>query len=103
MLIFILQDLISLLPLKLVILYILIHFVYFLDVKIYNLAKLQLEKKLYPNVTHISSIDVHPAGDNIILGSYDCRLSWFDLDLSTKPYKSFRYLACFFKLLLILF
>ena len=30
------------------------------------------------------------AGDNLIVGSYDCRLSWFDLDLSTKPYKTLR-------------
>lgn len=31
------------------------------------------------------------AGDHVICGSYDCRLSWFDLDLSTKPYKMLRY------------
>lgn len=30
-------------------------------------------------------------GDHVICGSYDCRLSWFDLDLSTKPYKMLRY------------
>lgn len=30
-------------------------------------------------------------GDHVICGSYDCRLSWFDLDLSTKPYKVLRY------------
>lgn len=29
-------------------------------------------------------------GDNVICGSYDCRLAWFDLDLSTKPYKMLR-------------
>lgn len=27
----------------------------------------------------------------MICGSYDCRLSWFDLDLSTKPYKMLRW------------
>lgn len=31
------------------------------------------------------------SGDNIIVGSYDLRLSWFDLDLSNKPYKTLRY------------
>lgn len=30
---------------------------------------------------------VHPSGDHIILGSYDKKLCWFDLDLSSKPYK----------------
>ncbi|GAA6072523.1 ribosome biogenesis protein bop1, partial [Tachysurus ichikawai] len=29
--------------------------------------------------------------DNVICGSYDCRLAWFDLDLSTKPYKVLRH------------
>lgn len=29
-------------------------------------------------------------GDNIIIGSYDKRLSWFDLSLSVKPYKTLR-------------
>lgn len=27
----------------------------------------------------------------MICGSYDCRLAWFDLDLSTKPYKVLRH------------
>ena len=31
------------------------------------------------------------AGDHVIVGSYDCKLSWFDLDLSTKPFKTLRY------------
>lgn len=29
-------------------------------------------------------------GDNVIIGSYDARLCWFDIDLSTKPYKILR-------------
>lgn len=29
-------------------------------------------------------------GDNLIVGSYDRRLCWFDMDLSTKPYKTLR-------------
>lgn len=33
---------------------------------------------------------VHPKGDNLIVGSYDRRLCWFDMDLSTKPYKTLR-------------
>lgn len=41
-------------------------------------------------VKWISSIDVHPGGDNVICGSYDCRVSWFDMDLSTSPYKTMR-------------
>jgi len=60
-------------------------------IKIYNLSKLRLEKKLVPAVKWISSFDIHPGGDNIIMGSYDKRVCWFDMDLSTKPYKVLRY------------
>ncbi len=30
-------------------------------------------------------------GDNVIVGTYDKRLNWFDMDLSTKPFKTLRY------------
>lgn len=61
-------------------------------VKVYDLAKQVLIKKLLTNVQWVSSLDVHPGGDNLIIGSYDSRLSWFDLDLSSKPYKTLKYL-----------
>jgi ribosome biogenesis protein ERB1 len=57
---------------------------------VYNLAKQELSKKLVTGVKWISSMDVHPGGDNVIIGSYDRRLCWFDLDLSNKPYKTLR-------------
>ncbi|XP_062846345.1 ribosome biogenesis protein bop1 [Trichomycterus rosablanca] len=60
-------------------------------VRIYNLIKQELTKKLMANCKWISSMAVHPAGDNVVCGSYDCRLAWFDLDLSTKPYKVLRH------------
>ncbi|KAJ1965637.1 Ribosome biogenesis protein erb1 [Dipsacomyces acuminosporus] len=60
-------------------------------VRIYNLMQQALIKTLQPGVKWISSVDVHPKGDNVIVGSYDKKLSWFDLDLSTKPYRSIRY------------
>ncbi|KAB5531118.1 hypothetical protein PHYPO_G00137210 [Pangasianodon hypophthalmus] len=60
-------------------------------VRIYNLIKQELTKKLMANCKWISSMAVHPGGDNVICGSYDCRLAWFDLDLSTKPYKMLRH------------
>ncbi|XP_069372671.1 ribosome biogenesis protein bop1 isoform X1 [Paralichthys olivaceus] len=61
------------------------------SVRIYNLVKQEMTKKLQANSKWISSMAVHPGGDHVICGSYDCRLSWFDLDLSTKPYKMLRY------------
>mmetsp|Transcript_25522 Transcript_25522/g.71519 ORF Transcript_25522/g.71519 Transcript_25522/m.71519 type:complete len:641 (+) Transcript_25522:1-1923(+) len=62
-------------------------------VRVYNLAKRELVKKLNPNVKWISSIAVHPQGDNLLLGSYDKRVIWFDVDLSSKPYQTMRYHA----------
>ncbi|KAJ2707176.1 Ribosome biogenesis protein erb1 [Coemansia sp. IMI 203386] len=60
-------------------------------VRIYNLMQQRLVKTLQPGVKWISSVDVHPQGDNVIVGSYDKKLSWFDLDLSDKPYRAIRY------------
>uniref|UniRef100_A0A8C9RK35 Ribosome biogenesis protein BOP1 n=1 Tax=Scleropages formosus TaxID=113540 RepID=A0A8C9RK35_SCLFO len=60
-------------------------------VRVYNLIKQELMKKLMANCKWISSMAIHPGGDNVICGSYDSRLSWFDLDLSTKPYKVLRH------------
>ncbi|KAF3159253.1 Ribosome bioproteinsis protein erb1 [Orbilia oligospora] len=60
-------------------------------IKIYDLAKAELSKTLKPGARWISSIDIHPQGDNLIVGSYDKRLLWHDLDLSTKPYRTLRY------------
>uniref|UniRef100_A0A672Z7J9 Ribosome biogenesis protein BOP1 n=2 Tax=Sphaeramia orbicularis TaxID=375764 RepID=A0A672Z7J9_9TELE len=60
-------------------------------IRIYNLVKQEMTKKLQANSKWISSMDVHSSGDHVICGSYDCRLGWFDLDLSTKPYKMLRH------------
>ncbi|KAF9544614.1 Ribosome biogenesis protein erb1 [Mortierella hygrophila] len=60
-------------------------------VRQYNLQRQELVKTMQTGVKWISSLDVHPAGDNLIIGSYDKRLCWFDLDLSSKPYKTLRY------------
>ncbi|XP_031589417.1 ribosome biogenesis protein bop1 [Oreochromis aureus] len=61
------------------------------SIRIYNLVKQEMTKKLQANSKWISSMAVHPGGDHVICGSYDCKLSWFDLDLSTKPYKMLRH------------
>lgn len=60
-------------------------------VRIYDLMAQTLVKQLQPNVRHVSSVDVHPNGDNVLVGSYDRRLVWHDLDLSDRPYKTLRY------------
>ena len=35
-------------------------------------------------------MDIHPSGDHLIVGGYDRKLCWFDLELSDKPYKILR-------------
>eukprot|EP00116_Pleurobrachia_bachei_P000716 sb/3460978/ len=57
-------------------------------VRVYNLVKQAMVRKLVCGVKWASCMAVHPKGDNLIVGSYDKTLVWFDMDLSTKPYKS---------------
>ena len=48
-------------------------------------------KKLLTGTNFNSCMDVHPYGDNLIVGSYDKSLCWFDLDLANTPYKKLKY------------
>ena len=60
-------------------------------VRIYNLMKQELTKKLMTGSKWISSLAIHPQGDNVLVGTFDKRVQWFDLDLSTSPYQVLRY------------
>lgn len=60
-------------------------------IRVYDLQAQKLAKKLLPGVAWLSSIDVHPMGDNVLTGSYDKRVTWHDTDLSARPYKILRY------------
>ena len=64
----------------------------------YNLAEQTLLKTLTPGIRWISSMDVHPSGDHLIVGGYDRKLCWFDLELSDKPYKVLRCVALSFSM-----
>ncbi|CAH1759087.1 10176_t:CDS:10 [Entrophospora sp. SA101] len=46
-------------------------------VRVYDLLKQELIKSLQSDSKWISSLDIHPMGDNLIVGSYDKRLCWF--------------------------
>ncbi|CAG9853736.1 unnamed protein product [Phyllotreta striolata] len=59
-------------------------------VRIYDLVKQALMKKLLTNSKWISCMAIHPLGDNLVVGTYDRKMLWFDLDLSTKPYQTLR-------------
>ncbi|MBA0833423.1 hypothetical protein Goarm_005872 [Gossypium armourianum] len=60
------------------------------NVRVYDLLKQKLIKKLETQLREVSSIAVHPAGDNLIVGSKEGKLCWFDMDLSSKPYKTLK-------------
>jgi WD40 repeat protein len=59
-------------------------------IRVYNLAEQKLLKTLNPGSKWISSMDIHPSGTHLIVGGYDRKLCWFDLELSDKPYKILR-------------
>lgn len=58
------------------------------NIRIYDLVKQEIVKKLISNSKWISHMSIHPGGDNVLVGTYDRKVLWFDLDLATKPYKS---------------
>lgn len=60
-------------------------------IRLYHLVEQKLVKKLISGCKWISSIDIHPSGDHVIVGSYDRRVVWFDLDLSSTPYKTLKF------------
>nr|NVI69900.1 putative ribosome biogenesis protein BOP1 homolog [Cucujiformia] len=50
-------------------------------VRIYDLVKQTLIKKLITNSKWISTMAIHTGGDNLLVGTYDRKMLWFDLDL----------------------
>lgn len=61
------------------------------NIRVYHLVKQAMVKRLLSGCRWISTMDVHPSGDHVIIGSLDRRMVWFDLDLSSTPYKTLKY------------
>lgn len=59
-------------------------------IRVYDLVKQEQIKKLITNSQWISGMSIHPKGDNLLVSTYDKKILWFDLDLSTKPYQTLR-------------
>ncbi|XP_010522988.1 PREDICTED: ribosome biogenesis protein BOP1 homolog isoform X2 [Tarenaya hassleriana] len=60
------------------------------NVRVYDLLKKRLIKKLETGLREVSSMSIHPSGDNLIVGSKEGKICWFDMDLSTRPYKTLK-------------
>jgi len=48
-------------------------------------------RKFVSNLNTITHISIHKNGDDIIAGSKDGKVAWFQLELSEKPYKIMDY------------
>lgn len=60
-------------------------------VYVFHLVKKVQIKKLDSGLKWINSMAVHPSGDYVIVGSFDCRLACFDLNTSEKPFRTLKY------------
>ncbi|RYG63329.1 WD40 repeat domain-containing protein, partial [archaeon] len=60
-------------------------------VKIFHLLEQRLVKKLLSGCKWLSCMCIHPSGNHVLVGSYDRRVVWFDLDLSCHPYKTLKF------------
>ena len=49
-----------------------------------------LEKKLQPEASSAlaPTLAIHPSGDHVLMASSDGRVTWFDLDLASRPYQT---------------
>jgi len=61
------------------------------NVRLYDLSSQLLLKKIKSPIQWISDIAIHPSGDHIILGGYDRRVCWYDMDMTSTPYKTLKY------------
>ncbi|XP_072948915.1 ribosome biogenesis protein BOP1 homolog [Epargyreus clarus] len=59
-------------------------------VRVYDLARGQLLRTLRAAAQWLSALALHPAGDNLLVASYDRKCIWFDLELSSSPYQTLR-------------
>mmetsp|Transcript_28220 Transcript_28220/g.96126 ORF Transcript_28220/g.96126 Transcript_28220/m.96126 type:complete len:619 (-) Transcript_28220:5316-7172(-) len=60
------------------------------NIKVFDLVRQTMVQKLKCTAKLISDIALHPDGNNLLVGSSDSKIEWFDLDLSTKAYKVIR-------------
>ncbi|KAM0684509.1 Ribosome biogenesis protein 1 [Mitosporidium daphniae] len=60
-------------------------------IRSYDLSKQLVQKRIdMKGLQNVSCMSVHPHGEHVIVGSLDCRVSWFDMELS-NAYKTLRY------------
>ena len=61
------------------------------NIFIYNLQKQELIRKFISNLNTISRISLHKNGNDLIAGDKSGKVAWFQLELSSKPFKLMDY------------
>ena len=61
------------------------------NIFIYNLQKQELIRKFISNLNTITKISLHKNGNDLIAGDKSGKVAWFQLELSSKPYKLMDY------------
>ncbi|KAK5968352.1 Ribosome biogenesis protein BOP1 [Trichostrongylus colubriformis] len=62
-----------------------------IHVRVYDLARCQLVKKCITGIKHIGAMVPDIQGENLFVGGLDRKFVWLDLQLSSKPWKSFKH------------
>ena len=59
-------------------------------VRLYNLQSGEMEKKLRPDsgAQLAATLAIHSSGDHVLMAGTDGRVTWFDLDLASRPFKT---------------
>ena len=65
----------------------------------YDLVRQELVKRLLTGMKWISFMAVHPTGDHLLVSSHDKKLCWIDVELSSKPYKTMKYVSVLYSAL----
>lgn len=61
-------------------------------VKAYDLIRQKLYKRLKNHrCRYISTFDIHPTGGHVLIGGYDKRIEWFDMELTSRPFRTLRF------------
>jgi len=61
------------------------------NIFIYNLQKQELSRKFISNLNTINKISIHKNGNDLIAGDKSGKVAWFQLELSSKPFKLMDY------------
>jgi ribosome biogenesis protein ERB1 len=56
-------------------------------IRLINLLTQKVEKILAPGAKSLATFDVHPLGENVLVGAHDAKTAWIDMELSTRPFK----------------